>query len=48
MEDKPFPCDMLLLNTSLPKGIASVETKNLDGETNNKTKMTHKSLIEHA
>ena len=29
-----FPCDLILIKSSLPKGIAYVETKNLDGETN--------------
>lgn len=37
-ENEYFPCDMLLLNTSLPKGICYIETKNLDGETNLKHK----------
>lgn len=36
---------MLILNTSEEKGIAFVETKNLDGETNLKLKNTHKELI---
>jgi P-type E1-E2 ATPase len=29
-----FPCDVLLVNTSEPKGVCYIETKNLDGETN--------------
>ena len=33
-----FPCDMMILASSLPKSIAYVETKNLDGETNLKIK----------
>lgn len=33
-----FPADLMLLSTSLPKGICYVETKNLDGETNLKHK----------
>ena len=37
-ENQFFPCDMLMLTSSLPKGIAYVETKNLDGETNLKHK----------
>lgn len=37
-ENEFFPCDMLILNSSIPKGICYVETKNLDGETNLKHK----------
>ena len=37
-ENQYFPCDILILNSSLPKGICYVETKNLDGETNLKHK----------
>lgn len=33
-ENQNFPCDLILLKSSLAKGIAYVETKNLDGETN--------------
>ena len=33
-----FPADMIILNSSGPKGICYVETKNLDGETNLKHK----------
>jgi phospholipid-transporting ATPase len=36
--DQFFPCDMILLKSSLPKGICFVETKGLDGETNLKHK----------
>jgi P-type E1-E2 ATPase len=36
--DDFFPCDMILLKSSLPKGICYVETKGLDGETNLKHK----------
>lgn len=36
---------MLLLNSSTPKGICYVETKNLDGETNLKHKQTHKEIL---
>jgi len=43
-ENQFFPCDMLLLSTSLPKGIAYVETKNLDGETNLKHKQADKAV----
>ncbi len=37
-ENQFFPCDMIMLSSALPKGIAYVETKNLDGETNRKQK----------
>lgn len=37
-ENEYFPCDLLVINSSLPKGICYVETKNLDGETNMKHK----------
>jgi len=33
-DDHDIPADLLVLNTSEEKGIAYVETKNLDGETN--------------
>ena len=32
-----FPCDMLILSSSNPKGKVSIMTANLDGETNLKT-----------
>ena len=45
VENQFFPCDMLMLTSSLPKGIAYVETKNLDGETNLKHKQTNQSVL---
>lgn len=36
--DDMIPADLMLLHTSDAKGSAFVETKNLDGETNLKTK----------
>ena len=36
-EGDEFPCDMLILSSSNPKGKASIMTANLDGETNLKT-----------
>ena len=47
-EKEYFPCDMLILHSSLPKGICYVETKNLDGETNLKHKQAHKDIIKLA
>ena len=44
-ENQFFPCDMMMVSTSLPKGIAYVETKNLDGETNLKHKQADKSVL---
>jgi phospholipid-transporting ATPase len=41
-KDQFFPADMILLTSSEPKGICFVETKNLDGETNMKHKLSHK------
>ncbi|XP_068668608.1 phospholipid-transporting ATPase 1-like [Aristolochia californica] len=36
--DETIPCDMVLLGTSDPSGIAYIQTMNLDGETNLKTR----------
>jgi P-type E1-E2 ATPase len=38
MQDQFFPADLVLLNSSAAQGIAYIETKNLDGETNLKHK----------
>ncbi len=40
-QDENFPCDLILIGSSLPKGIAYVETKGLDGETNLKCKQAN-------
>ena len=36
---------MMVLSSSLSKGMCYVETKNLDGETNLKHKQAHKDII---
>jgi phospholipid-translocating ATPase len=36
---------LILLNSSLPKGIAYVETKGLDGETNLKQKIARSEVL---
>ena len=38
VRDQSFPCDIVLLSSSLPDAVCYVETKNLDGETNLKIK----------
>ena len=47
-ENQFFPCDMIMVTSSLPKGIAYVETKNLDGETNLKHKQADKKILDLA
>jgi len=47
-ENEYFPCDLVVLNSSLPKGMCYVETKNLDGETNLKHKLADKEAIKLA
>jgi phospholipid-transporting ATPase len=44
-KNESIPADLLLLNTSEPKGVCFIETKNLDGETNLKNKQTNKSIL---
>ena len=43
-QDKPMPCDILLIKSADSKGVCYVETKSLDGETNLKIKTVHKEL----
>lgn len=43
-ENEYFPCDMIILNTNKDNGICYIETKNLDGETNLKTKKSSTDL----
>ena len=40
-QDSYFPADLILVRSSNPSGLAYIETKNLDGETN----LKHKSCI---
>ena len=40
-----FPADMVVLNSSEAEGTLYVETKNLDGETNLKTKSVARELV---
>lgn len=45
MQGEYFPADLLVLQTSEPKGICFIETKNLDGETNLKYKLAQKEVL---
>lgn len=44
-QDQYFPCDLILINSSLPKGVCYVETKNLDGESNLKHKQAPEECV---
>ncbi|CAK9144451.1 unnamed protein product [Ilex paraguariensis] len=43
--DETIPCDMVLLGTSDPSGIAYIQTMNLDGESNLKTRYARQETI---
>ena len=43
-EDKSFPADLILIDTSLDEGICYIETATLDGEKTLKFKKSHKDL----
>lgn len=45
-ENQNFPADLILIQSSLPRGICYVETKNLDGETNLKQKVASEYILE--
>lgn len=45
MQDEYFPADLIILNTSHPKGNCYIETKSLDGETNLKNKVSLKETV---
>lgn len=46
MKNEYFPADLILISSSEENGICYIETKNLDGETNLKHKISHKRLNE--
>lgn len=43
--DESIPCDMVLLGTSDPSGIAYIQTMNLDGESNLKTRYARQETV---
>ncbi|KAH7433506.1 hypothetical protein KP509_07G072400 [Ceratopteris richardii] len=45
--DETIPCDIVLLRTSDPNGVAYVQTMNLDGESNLKTRYAHFETAAH-
>ncbi|KAI4365548.1 hypothetical protein MLD38_021525 [Melastoma candidum] len=45
--DETIPCDMVLLSTSDPSGLAYIQTMNLDGESNLKTRYARQETASH-
>ncbi|XVF37395.1 hypothetical protein REPUB_Repub20aG0004100 [Reevesia pubescens] len=43
--DETIPCDMVLLGTSDPSGLAYIQTMNLDGESNLKTRYARQETV---
>eukprot|EP01015_Nassula_variabilis_P012067 TRINITY_DN19789_c0_g2_i2.p1 TRINITY_DN19789_c0_g2~~TRINITY_DN19789_c0_g2_i2.p1 ORF type:complete len:198 (+),score=26.10 TRINITY_DN19789_c0_g2_i2:44-595(+) len=46
-KDEYFPADLFIIDTSEPRGTCYIETKNLDGETNLKSKSSIKEVAKH-
>lgn len=44
-KDQTFPCDLIIIDSSLDKGIGWISTSSLDGEKNLKRKEAHTSTI---
>ncbi|XP_044473474.1 phospholipid-transporting ATPase 1-like isoform X2 [Mangifera indica] len=45
--DETIPCDMVLLSTSDPSGLAYIQTMNLDGESNLKTRYARQETVSY-
>jgi len=46
-QNDPFPCDLLILNTSEDNNICFIESQNIDGETNLKIKQADPNLAKY-
>jgi P-type E1-E2 ATPase len=46
LQNEQIPADLILINSSAPKGSCYIETKNLDGETNLKYKQAIAETVE--